>query len=370
MEPDTLRADIPALQDGVYLNTGASSPSPRTVVDAVTEFLHHQQFDAPSAEGPYPAAMDLTERARETVASHLGASSAEIALTDSTVDGINHVATSIDWNPGDVVVRTDLEHPAGVLPWARMRDLHGIEIRTVSTEAGRVDLDALRSAVEDARLLCVSSVSWNYGTQLPVSEIVDIAHETDTLVMLDAVQSPGQMPVDVDTWGADFIAGSGHKWLLGPWGAGFLYVDRGALAELQPQRIGYFGVDLETMDGNDYEYEPDASRFELGTDAVAAYAGLMAGIETIESVGFSTIQQRVQRLTDQLKQGLGERLLSPDEYESGLVAFNTDDPDGLVDRLAAAGIQIRSIPEPHACRVSLHVYNSADDVEALLAALE
>jgi selenocysteine lyase/cysteine desulfurase len=368
MDPERLRADIPALDDCIYLNTGASSPSPRRVVDAVAGFQERHQYDAPCGEGMYPVAMDAREQARETVASFLGADPGEIALTRNTVEGINHVATGIDWEPGDVVVRTDLEHPAGELPWDRMADLYGVEVRELPTDAGRLSMDDVKDAVADARLVCLSSISWNFGTRLPVREVVDVAHDAGALVLVDAVQSPGQVPVDAREWGADFVAASGHKWLLGVWGSGFLYVDRDALDELRPERIGYFSIDRDAG-GDRYTYAPDASRFELGTTALAPYAGLETAIETIEAVGLDTVQSRIERLTDRLKAGLGDRLLSPRDYESGLVTFTADDPDATAERLAGEGIQIRSIPEPHACRASVHVFNTAEDIDRLLDAL-
>ncbi|MFB6297877.1 MAG: aminotransferase class V-fold PLP-dependent enzyme [Salinirussus sp.] len=370
MDPETLRAEIPALEDCVYLNTGASSPSPRQVVEAVTDCHKRQQYDAPAGAGIYETWMEARADARSTIADHVGADPAELALTDSTVDGINHVATSIDWEPGDVVVRTDLEHPAGELPWARMRDRHGIEIREVSTDRGHLAVEDLKPVLGDARLVCLSSIAWNYGTRLPVGEAVDVAHDAGARVLVDAVQSPGQMPVDVSEWGADFVAASGHKWLLGPWGAGLLYVDESALESLRPGRIGYFSVERETDDWtSSYRFRPDASRFEIGTSDVAPHAGLAAAVETIEAVGLGTIQSRIERLTDRLKAGLGDRLLSPRRYESGLVTFAAEDPDATVERLREAGVRIRSLPEPRACRASVHVFNTAGDVDALLDAL-
>jgi len=368
MDPETLRADIPAVEDCVYLNTGASGPSPRRVVEAVTDFQRRHKFDAPCGDGMYEFATDARERAREAIAGFLGAMSEEIALTRNTAEGINHVATSIDWEPGDVVVRTDLEHPAGELPWERLADLHGIEVRTLETEQGRLDWDALKEAVADARLLCLSSLSWNYGTRLPIGEVVDVAHDAGTLVLVDAVQSPGQVPIDVTEWGADFVAGSGHKWLLGAWGSGFLYVDSAVLEDLQPRRIGYFSVDREA-EGDRYTYAPDASRFELGTTALGPYVGLAESVALFEELGLGTVQSRIERLTDRLKAGLGDRLLSPREYESGLVSFTAEEPDALAERLSAEGVQIRSIPEPHACRASVHVFNTAEDIDRLLDAL-
>lgn len=369
MDLESLRADIAALDECTYLNTGASGPSPQRVVNAVTEFHERQKHEAPCDEGVYTVGQQTRERVRQTVADFVGATPGEIALTRNTVEGINHVASGMDWQPGDVVVRTDLEHPAGELPWQRLADLYDIEVRQLSTEGGRLDLDDLRAAVGDARLLCISSISWNYGTRLPIPEIVDIAHDADTLVLVDGVQSPGQVPVDVSEWGADFVAGSGHKWLLGLWGAGFLYVDSDVVDDLSPERIGYFSLVGKPGDPEEYSYAKAARKFELGTADMGPYVGLEESIDIVESIGMDTIQSRVERLTDRLKVGLGEQLLSPREYESGLVTFEAEDPAKTVERLAEEGIQIRSIPDPHACRVSVHAFNTAPDIDRLLEAL-
>jgi selenocysteine lyase/cysteine desulfurase len=367
MDPETLRGEIPALEDCVFLNTGASGPSPRRVLDAVTGFHRRHKYDAPCGDGMYQVAAETRQSAREAVADFLGADASEVALTRNTVEGINHVATAIDWEPGDVVVRTDLEHPAGELPWERLADCHGIEVRELATERGRLDRDALKDAVADARLLCLSSIAWNYGTRLPVADAVEIAHDAGTRVLVDAVQSPGQMPVDVSEWGADFVAASGHKWLLGVWGSGVLYVDSDAIADLEPRRIGYYSVERDT--DRAYEFSPDASRFELGTTALGPYVGLEASIELFDDLGLDAVESRIGRLTGRLKEGLGDRLVSPPDSESGLVAFRADDPDATVERLAGEGVRIRSIPDPHACRVSVHAFNTAADVDRLLDAL-
>jgi len=365
MDPETLRAECPAYESCCYLNTGASGPSPERVVEAVAGFERHHQYRAPCEEGPYTAALDALASARESVAALLGAEAGQIALTRSTVEGITHVAGVIDWSPGDVVVRTDLEHPAGELPWQQLRERAGIELREWPTERGRLDLEAAPEVLAGARLVCLSSLAWNYGTRLPVAEVVERAHEAGALVLVDAVQSVGQMPVDVTDWGADFVAASGHKWLLGPWGAGFLYVADPTAHE--PQRIGYFSVETDRNDT--YEFRPTARRFELGTTAVGAYVGLESAIETMQAVGVDRAEERIDRLTDRLADGLGDRLVSPPDARSGLVVFDAADPEALVDRLAEQNIQIRTLSEPHACRASVHAVNTAGDIDRLLDAL-
>jgi len=368
MNAEKLRADVPALESCTYFNTGASGPNPRHVVGAATDFLERHAFEAPAGEGPYTVAFDALEAARETVAAHVGAEPHEIALTRSTADGVNLVAGAIDFQPGDVVVRTDLEHPAGTLPWDRLADVCGIEVRVVETTDGRLDLDDLKAAVDGARLVALSSLTWTHGTRLPISEVVDIAHDAGAQVLVDAVQSVGQHPVDVHEWGADFVAAAGHKWLLGIWGSGFLYVADDAHDRLDQRRIGYRSVTDPSAEG--YEYKRGGQRFEVGTTTPAPYAALATAMDTVESIGYDAIQARVERLTDRLKDGLGDRLLSPHEYESGLVTFAADDPEATVERLAAEGIVVRSLPHPDAVRASVHAVNTADEVDRLLAALE
>jgi selenocysteine lyase/cysteine desulfurase len=366
MTPEELRADIPVCERGVYMNTGASGPAPRRVVEATTDFIEHHEYVAPVEEGAYPAAFDTFDRTRSVVAEFLGGDTEEVALTSSTADGIAKVAAAIDWDPGDVVVRTDLEHSAGVLPWWNL-EREGVDVRVAETEGGRLDLDSLPDLLDDAKLFCCNSITWNYGTKLPIAEIAEICEGTDTYLLVDGVQSPGQTAVDVAEWGADFIAGAGHKWLLGPWGAGFLHVDADVVEELSPATVGYRSV----VDSNaaEPELKPSAARLEVGTTSPGPYVGLTEAIRTLEAVGLGTVEDRIERLTDRLKAGLGDRLLSPESFESGLVTFADDDPEATVDRLAASDIHVRSLPYPDALRASVHVFNTAEDVDALLEAL-
>ena len=368
MDLTDLRADVPALEDSIYFNTGASGPSPRRIVEATESALEHHAYDAPANEGMYAAAFNAFDAARGAVSGLIGAEPAEIALTGSTTDGINRIAGAIDWSEGDVVVRTDLEHAAGVLPWRRLERERGVEVRVLETEGGRLDLEDVKAVAEEARLFCVSSLTWTHGTRLPIEEVVEIAHDADARVLVDAVQSVGQTPVDVRGWGADLVAGAGHKWLLGPFGAGFLYVREGVETELVPNAIGYRSV--EDPNAEAYEYKPGAARFEVGTASPALYAGLEEATALHEEIGTVAIESRIETLTDRLKDGIDdERLLSPRTYESGLVTIADDDPEATVERLSEKGIVVRSLPYPEAIRASVHAFNTPEDVDALLEAL-
>lgn len=369
MNPEDLRADVPALADVTYLNFGASGPSPRRIVDAAESFLEYHEYEAPGGEGMYPAAFGSYEDVRGDVGAFVGASPDEIALTQSTTDAINRFACAIEWEPGDVVVRTDLEHPAGILPWERLERQRGVDVRVVESDRGRLDLEGYREAVEGAKLVNVSALTWNYGTRLPVRDLVEIAHDEGALVLVDAVQSPGQTPVDVSEWGADAVAAAGHKWLLGTWGSGFLYVEEEVATTLVPGPIGYRGVVEPTA--SEYELAAGAKRFEVGTINPAPHAALREAIAIAEEIGVETTERRIRRLAGRLADGVPEdRLLSPAEPESGLVTIDVEDPERTVDRLREDGIVVRPLPAPDAVRASVHAVSTEAEVDDLLAALE
>jgi selenocysteine lyase/cysteine desulfurase len=197
--------------------------------------------------------------------------------------------------------------------------------------------------------------------------LTEIAHDAGARVLVDAVQSVGQHPVDVEAWGADAVAAAGHKWLLAPTGTGFLYVDPEFARSVEPGQIGY--MSLDDFEAEPYDLYDDARRFEVGTVSPVPYAGLREGVATIEDLGYDTVTDRIERLTDRLKAGLGDRLVSGRVYESGLVTFADDDPEATVERLAERDIQVRDIPGTGTVRASVHVFNDADDVDALLDAL-
>lgn len=367
LTPVELRADVPALDSGIYMNYGAHGPSPRYVVDAARSFLGTHEYDAPVDDDPYGMAFETFDDVRARVAAFVGAATDEIALTESTTAGINAVADGLGLAAGDVVVRTDLEHPAGTLPWQRL-EREGVEVRVVETTGGRLDRDAYKAAVDGADVACFSAVTWTHGTRLPVAELVDVAHDAGAFALVDAVQVPGQLPIDVAEWGADAVAAAGHKWLLGLWGGGFLYVDRDAAESLQPRTVGYRSVETPTADP--FEFAAGARRFEVGSANPAPHVALAEAIETIDAVGVDRIETRIHRLASRLVEQLpAERLLSPATPESGLVTVDVDEPAATVERLAAEGIVVRSLPTPSAVRASIHAVNTASEVDRVADAL-
>lgn len=366
--PEALREAIPACDRVAYFNTGATGPSPGRVLDASAAWERYHKVDVLAESDPYEVAFAEYERLRERLAAFLDAPTDAVGLLESTADGISAVVAALEWEPGDVIVRTDLEHPAGTLPFDRLARRRGVEVRVVETEDGRIDTDDFADAVAGADLACFSSLSWNYGTRLPVRELCSIADVAGAFTLVDAVQSPGQRPLSVPEWGADAVACSGHKWCLGPWGAGMLYVDPAVEADLHPTQISYRSV--ESPGADEYALKPGGARFERGTASLAPHVGLREAVETMESVGLDAVENRIHRLAGRLTDRLDDdRLLSPADPDSGLVVFDASDPERTVERLHDEGIVIRDLPHPEAVRASVHAFNTEAEVDRLAEAL-
>lgn len=368
MNPRDLRDDIPLPEDTAYMNTGASGPSPRRVISAAEQALHLHEIRTPSDESIYDSAFRIFRDTRSSISTHLGVDELEIALTESTGDSIVRLVSSMDWESEDVVVRTDVEHHAGVLACSYLNRVHDVNVRVLDTDGGKINHDEFIENVTDARLVLFSSVPWSTGSRLDVKRLTDIAHDAGARVLVDAAQSIGQHQVDLARWGADAVASSGHKWLLGTWGSGFLYVNHRFANQLHPAQLGYFGVEYPPSE--EYALKPGAHRFELGTTSIAPYAALQESLSIIESLGYDTIESHIERLTNRLKSGLNdEQLHSPIDYESGLVVFRVDEPEATVERLKCQDVRIKALPSQGTVRASVHVFNTASDIDRLLSHL-
>jgi cysteine desulfurase/selenocysteine lyase len=368
MEPADVATDID-LDGTAYLNWGASGPAPERVLAAAREEQHRHERHAHSVADPYEYAGEQFTATREAVADLLDTSAERIALTDSTSDGISRVANAIDWAEGDTVVRTDLEHPAGELPWDRLREA-GVEVRVVPCPDGHFDRDAYREAVAGATLVCFNSISWFHGTHLDVEWATRVAHDAGAAVLVDAVQSPGQAAMPVEDWDADFVVAAGHKWLAGVWGAGFCYVRDPE--RWRPRHLGYYAAEQYDAEAGALAYHADARRFEIGTNSLAPYAALRETIDLHHEVGLDTIRERQRGLVERLHDGLDDGLVSPRDPESGLVTFDCGDETAardLVDRANDADVVIRSVPRDGWVRASVHAFNTEAEVDRLAGLL-
>ncbi len=399
LDGTALRADFPMFdrphRSGrplSYLDSAASSPKPSAVIDAVADSYGHHYANV--HRGIYELSEDATGRfegARMALARFIGApSDREVVFVRNATEAINLVAYSwgrTNLNAGDLILSTEMEHHANLVPWQQLAAATGAVLEYVRlTDDGRLDLDDLRARLERGpKLVAFSQVSNALGTINPVTEITRLAHDAGALVLLDAAQSVPHMPVDVAALDVDFLALSGHK-MVGPSGIGALWGRRSLLDAMPPFMTGGSMITRVTLEGTEWNEVP--WKFEAGTPAIAEAAGLAAAIGYLEALGMANVRAHERFLFERAWAALGEirgiRLLGPadpDEH-AGVISFVLEGvhPHDVATILDGQGIAVRAghhcaqpvmlrYDLPATTRASFYVYNDLDDVERLVSAI-
>jgi cysteine desulfurase/selenocysteine lyase len=315
------------------------------------------------------------EQTRQSAARLVGADPDEIALAPNTTAGINWVAEGLDWRPGDNVVLPADEFPSNQYPWLNLAS-RGVEARRVEPVDGHVSLEALLAACDDrTRVVAVSWVGYAHGWRHDLDALVDAIHRRGPLVFLDAIQGLGVFPLDVTRTPVDFWAADGHKWLLGPEGAGLFYARRERLDQLRPVGVGWNSV----VQGGDFSridprWKPSAARYEGGTYNMGGLVGLGASLDLLLEYGPVAIGERLLSITAEARERLrqaGATVHGPDDdaSRSGIVAFDwRDEPPTVVRRRCLERGVVLSCRAGR-IRISPHAYTDSSDLDRLLAAL-
>jgi cysteine desulfurase/selenocysteine lyase len=377
----------------IYLDSAASSQKPLPVLEAMDRY--YEMSHANVHRGVYQLAEEATalfERARARVAKFIGADGPEeIVFTKNATEAINLVAYSwgrANFGPKSVVVTSEIEHHANLVPWLQLRSETGTALRYLRLlPDGMLDLAGLDSTLQGASLLAVTAASNVLGTLPPVRQLADAAHAAGALVLVDAAQYVPHLPTDVRELGADFCAFSAHK-MLGPTGIGVLWARRELLEAMPPFLTGGEMVRDVRLDGfstNDVPW-----KFEAGTPPIAEAVGLGAAIEYLECLGMASVRAHEQALTEYAMAALEETygkdvaIYGPRSAASraGVVSFSYKDVHAhdLSQILDEAGICVRAghhcakplmrlLGVPATARASFSVYNDRADVDALVEAL-
>ncbi|RLI29513.1 MAG: cysteine desulfurase [Candidatus Hecatellales archaeon] len=387
-----VRRDFPLLKKGViYFDSAASSLTPKPVVDRMLEY--YLEYRSNIERGLYELsqyASEQYETARRKVASFLGAKPEEIIFTKNTTEGINLVAQGLKLRRGDRIVTTLLEHHSNFLPWLRCKQKFKVEIRFVKPDVrGILDPADFEKAVNNrTKIVAVTHVSNVLGTISPVREIVEIAKERGSLVLVDGAQAAPHMEVDVKKLGCDFYAVSAHK-MCGPTGVGALYVKEEHLGRLDPLCLG--GGTVEYVGRQSFRLRRGPERFEAGTPPIGEVIGFKAAIEYLENLGMGNVETHERKLSKMLYEGLREipkvEVYSPEpENKLGVTSFNIKglDPHKVALILdSTAKIAVRSgmhcaqplvrdiLKQPQGTvRASPYIYNTPEEVEKLLSTVE
>jgi selenocysteine lyase/cysteine desulfurase len=369
--PARIRHRFPVFEQRVYINScsqGALSDSVRAAYDR-----YLADWDEHGA--PWEYWVEQLEAVRGSISRLVNADEDEIAVTTSVSAGVSALASGLRFGEGrDKVVVSDFEFPTIGQIW-HAQERRGVRVEHVPAEAGgTIPLERFEAAIdEQTALVAVTNVCFRNGSRLDVGAVTRLAHERGALVLVDAYQTVGSLPVDVRAIGCDFLVAGVLKYLLGSAGLGFLYCRRELVQGIEPTATGWFADrDIFEMDIHDYSPAPTARRFEAGTPPIPPiYAGI-AGIELMQEIGIAETEAHVRELNAILHDGLeelGAKAVTPRarEQSGALVCVASKDVNALVAALAAEGIVTSSRDDN--LRISAHCYNTAEDVATVLGAL-
>lgn len=248
------------------------------------------------------------------------------------------------------------------MPLKRMEKLRGIEVEMVEAERG---IGGFREKIEGCKMVAFSSVSYRNGLSLPTRGIVELANENEVYSLLDAAQSIGQKQLEAGSLDADFIAAPGHKWCLGPQGAGFLYCSEEMARRSVSSRVGHRGAEALDHRGN-FRYKEGARRFEIGNPSPANMKGFAKALENLSDIGVDNIERRIERLTSYFREQLEDSRLDRNKFRSGILKLQVSEAEKLRRRLIDSGIWTAVDTDEQVLRLSIHAFNTQKDIDALL----
>lgn len=344
LDLERLRLDTPGCLERVFLDSAGSSLPPQPVLATVIGHLRRE-----AEVGGYVAAAERADdlaAVRDSIARLIGAAAPEIALVDSATRAWCDFFTSIPLGPGDRVLLSQVEYASNAITALHRAQETGAVVDVVPSDpTGRIDLDALEAMLDDrVKLVSLVHVPTNGGLINPVREVVELAHRHGALVLLDACQSIGQIPIDVGELGVDALSATGRKWLRGPRGTGFLYLRGNLTRELKPAAMDLHGA--QWLSPTEYLPAADASRFELWECDVAARLGLGVAVDYLMGIGIDYAASRIaasaERIRGELDALPGVQVHDLGTDHCGIVTFTIDgeEPASIRDRLADSRITV------------------------------
>ena len=374
---DQFRDQMPITRKWAYFDNGAVAPLSAPARDAMSNW---STGAANNGDTDWLQWLRGAERTRQTTASLLNAAASEVALVPNTTAGISLVAEGFPWDKGDNVVIPANEFPSNAYPWLNLAS-RGVESRRVPIDGNCVNLNRIAEACDRrTRMISVSWIGYATGWRIDVGELVRMAHDRGALVMLDAIQGLGLFPLDVQKTGVDFVAADGHKWMLGPEGAGILYLRQEHIADLRPMCVGWNSVDhASDYSKIELRLRHSASRYEGGSNNMAGFLGLGASLDLLAGLGLSASQsplaERVAQITELACEGLesvGAQIVSnrDEKHRSGIVAFDLPGRDLPVERKRCLEAGVVLSCRGGYLRISPHAYVNEEDVNRLVKALK
>jgi len=380
-----IREQIPITRKRIYLDNAGAGPPTLPVINAMNEFLQEWK-----ARGSYwhKWLQEIID-ARKLFAKLIGASFNEVALVSNVTSGIIAIATSLKYKNSGNAVLSDQNFPTNIYIWHTRRRAGFLkDVRVLRNRDGRIPIQEYEKAIDDRTVIVpVDYVSYQNGYRESLQEIAEIAHSHEAIVLVDAFQALGVLPIDVKEQKVDVLVSGMYKWLLGPHSPALMYVRKELVPKLHPTVTGWWGVEdtvitrtIERRDVFGKPYNIDdavvsdtATRFEWGRPSVIAIAGAKAALSFAIKNSLPSQFHRIQSLTQRLADGLsriGRRIVTPlePEHRSGIICFKDPHPSRTVAKLDRAGISVSG--RYGAVRVSPHCYNTNEEIEKFLEVME
>jgi selenocysteine lyase/cysteine desulfurase len=369
-----IRRLFPITEEYVYLNSAAVTPPPTTAIEALNEQLRDVQMHGSLN---YRHWVGRKESCRRLLANLIGARAEQIAFMRNTSDALSTIANGLKWKPGENIVTFQNEFPSNVYPWRRIRDTQNVEMRFCPERDGRIDLDEFVSLIDEkTRLVAISAVQYASGFRADLKRIGAAARAVDALFVVDLIQATGVVPIDVEADSIDAAAGAGQKWLMTPEGIGYIYLSDRARARVEPTLAGWISVEHpEDYSNFEQEFKTGALAWETGTFVSSLFYALETNLKLFTEIGVPEINQYLLGLGDFFCERLDK-----DKYEivssrlenekSPIVCIRNK--TGVEAMQLYKNLQRQKIivaPRGDRLRIAPHIYNTAGEIEKLVAAL-
>jgi selenocysteine lyase/cysteine desulfurase len=372
---EEIRRLFPITKEYIYLNSAAVSPPPTIAIEALNEQLRDVQM---YGSRNYRQWVGRKESCRRLLAGLINARPEQIAFLRNTSDALSTIANGLKWNAGENIVTFQNEFPSNIYAWRQIRDTENIELRFCpERENGRIDSDEFISLIDEkTRVVAISAVQYASGFRADLKRIGEAARAVDALLVVDAIQAAGAVPIDVEADLIDAAAGASHKWLMAPEGIGYIYLSDRARSRIEPTLIGWISVEQpEDYSNFEQQFKPDALAWETGTFASALFYALEANLKLLTEFGIGEINKYLLGLGDFLCESLDkekyELVSSRRENEKSPIVCirnrNGVEAMQLYKHLQRQNIVVA--PRGDRLRIAPHIYNTREEIEKLIYAL-
>jgi selenocysteine lyase/cysteine desulfurase len=366
IDPEFISEQWPTLSEMTYLNNASTGIPPANTFNAMKQYLDNKAI----AVGKFDDTLKSLKEIRENLALLLGGDYSQYAFVPSTSSGVNSIAHSIEYPTGSNAVLCDIEFPANYVPWQNASKLYGFDLRVVKSKDGAVSFDAFADQVDDnTKVIAVSQIQFGSGFRVDLAKLSKLAHDHSALLAVDIIQAAGCFDTDLVKLGVDFATGQSAKWLLGPIGAGYIFVSESVIDELHPRFIGWWGVEnLMEFGYFERKHLSDARKFQVGSPSIVSYVGLLESLKTLLQIPGENRERVAMDNADYLRKRLSEISVpfydfGPD-HNSAIISCQPQNVEDLHKKLISK--RIHCSVRNGRLRISPHFYNNHEDIDKII----